>query len=123
MTHKHHHVSGGLSELVIDIRWESIRFSLPFSKMTGTVSDLYWVRSRPMDYRPWISPQLYAPPTFAMYKENRDPAVEAVLRYVARGKERTRRRQGPDGPSRRRREAVKPLHAGVIQALLFLHAS
>jgi hypothetical protein len=47
---------------------ESIHLSLP-----------YWVRSWPMDYRPWISPQLYAPPTFAVYKENRDPAFEAVL--------------------------------------------
>jgi hypothetical protein len=37
-----------------------------------------------MDYRPWISPQLYAPPTFAAYKENRDPALEAVLAEAKR---------------------------------------
>ena len=60
---------------------ESIPFALPYSKMTGTVSDLYWVRSWPMDYRPWIAPQLYAPPTFALFKENRDPALEAILAY------------------------------------------
>lgn len=60
---------------------ESVRFNLPYSKMTGTISDLHWVRSWPMDYRTWIAPRLYAPPSFAFYKENRDPALEAILAY------------------------------------------
>lgn len=60
---------------------ESIRFSLPYSKMEGTISDLLWQRSWPMDYRTWIAPQLYAPPTFALYRANRDPALEAILSY------------------------------------------
>jgi hypothetical protein len=61
---------------------ESIPITLPYSKMTGSISDLYWQRSWPMDYRPWIAPLLYAPPTFAFYKANRDPALEAILAYV-----------------------------------------
>jgi hypothetical protein len=32
-----------------------------------------------MDYRPWIAPDLYAPPTFEAYSQNRDPAMEAIL--------------------------------------------
>ncbi|MBI3407315.1 MAG: hypothetical protein HY040_03030 [Planctomycetes bacterium] len=60
---------------------ESIRFDLPYSKMTGTISDLLWQRSWPMDYRTWIAPQLYAPPTFALLRANRDPAMEAILAY------------------------------------------
>lgn len=60
---------------------ESIRFSLPYSKMTGTISDLYWQRSWPMDERQWIAPDLPAPPTFAMLKQNLDPAMEAIRAY------------------------------------------
>ncbi|MCI0378064.1 MAG: hypothetical protein L0215_10680 [Gemmataceae bacterium] len=59
---------------------ETVRLTLPYSKMTGSISDLYWGRSWPMDYRTWIAPQLYAPPSFALYKANRDPALEAVLK-------------------------------------------
>jgi hypothetical protein len=32
-----------------------------------------------MDHRSWIAPQLYAPPTFASFSQNRDPALAAVL--------------------------------------------
>lgn len=58
---------------------ESIPFELPYSKLKGTISDLYWQSAWPMDHRTWIAPRLYAPPTFAAYAENRDPALEAVL--------------------------------------------
>jgi len=58
---------------------ESIPFTLPYSGMRGTISDLYWQRSWPMDDRIWIAPELPAPPTFAAYKEGRDPALEAIL--------------------------------------------
>ena len=61
---------------------ETVRFTLPYSKMTGSISDLYWQSSWPMDYRTWIAPQLYAPPTFAAYKAGRDPALEAILHYT-----------------------------------------
>lgn len=58
---------------------ESIPLELPYSKITGTISDLYWQSAWAMDYRTWIAPRLYAPPTFAAYAANRDPALEAIL--------------------------------------------
>jgi hypothetical protein len=58
---------------------ESIPFTLPYSKLKGTISDLYWQSAWAMDYRTWIAPQLYAPPTFAAYAANRDPALDAIL--------------------------------------------
>jgi hypothetical protein len=61
---------------------ESIPFQLPFSKMLVNVADLYWQTSWPMDYRPWIAPDIYAPPTFAAYCQNRDPAMDAILASV-----------------------------------------
>ena len=60
---------------------ESIPFVLPYSKLTGTISDLYWQSAWAMDYRTWIAPDLYTPPTFAAYAANRDPALEAILTY------------------------------------------
>jgi len=60
---------------------ESVSFSLPYSKMQGSISDLYWQSSVAMDYRIWIAPLLYAPPNFAMYRNNRDSALEAILSY------------------------------------------
>ncbi len=61
---------------------ESIIINLPYSKMSGSISDLYWQNSVAMDYRVWISPQLYAPPTFDSYRANRDPAMEAINAYL-----------------------------------------
>jgi hypothetical protein len=58
---------------------ESIPFALPYSKLAGTISDLFWQSAWPMDHRTWIAPRLYTPPTFAAYAENRDPALEAIL--------------------------------------------
>lgn len=62
---------------------ETIQFTLPYSKMTGSISDLYWQRSWPMDNRNWIAPDLPAPPTFAALMKNVDPAMEAVRGYLA----------------------------------------
>jgi tetratricopeptide (TPR) repeat protein len=58
---------------------ETVPFQLPHSKAMVNVADLYWQTSWPMDHRPWIAPELYAPPTFEAYSQNRDPAMEAVL--------------------------------------------
>jgi hypothetical protein len=58
---------------------ETIEFQLPYSGTYANVSDLLWQSGWPMDYRPWVPPQVYTPPTFAMYRENRDPALEAIL--------------------------------------------
>ncbi len=61
---------------------ETIRFDLPYSKITGSISDLYWQSSVAMDYRTWIAPELYAPPSFELFKANRDPAMEAITSYL-----------------------------------------
>src|SRR5262245_25684514 len=60
---------------------QDVGLTLPYSGMRGSVSDLYWQNSRAMDYRVWIAPELYAPPSFALYRANRDPAMEAILSY------------------------------------------
>jgi len=64
---------------------ETIRVSLPHSKMTGSISDLYWQRSWPMDNRQWIAPDLPAPPTFEALVKNVDPALEAVRAHRRKG--------------------------------------
>jgi tetratricopeptide (TPR) repeat protein len=58
---------------------ETIPFILPYSKVLANVGDLYWQTSWPMDHRPWIAPELYAPPSFEAYRQNRDPAMEAIV--------------------------------------------
>lgn len=61
---------------------ETIRLTLPYTKASCSISDLYWQRSWPMDHRIWLAPQLPAPPIFALYKDNRDPAMEAIAAYL-----------------------------------------
>jgi tetratricopeptide (TPR) repeat protein len=61
---------------------ETDPFALPYSKLQVNVSDLYWETSWPMDERAWIAPELYTPPTFAAYRDNRDPALEAILAVI-----------------------------------------
>jgi tetratricopeptide (TPR) repeat protein len=58
---------------------EEAIFTLPYSKLFANVSDLYWQSSWPSDYRTWIAPQIYLPPTFEAYRANRDPVMEAIL--------------------------------------------
>jgi Tetratricopeptide repeat len=58
---------------------ETMQFELPYSKTIANVSDVYWQTSWPIDQRPWIPPEIYAPPTFAAYRQNRDVAMEAIL--------------------------------------------
>ena len=60
---------------------EETPFTLPYSKIVANVSDLYWESSWPQDHRKWIAPQIYLPPTFASYRANRDPALEAILAF------------------------------------------
>ncbi len=55
--------------------------TLPYSKIVANVSDLFWQTTWPQDNRTWIAPQIYVPPTFAAYRANRDPALEAILNY------------------------------------------
>jgi len=58
---------------------ESNNFYLPNSRVTLSVSDLYWQTSWPFDRRKWIAPSVYLPPTLAMRRARRDTALEAVL--------------------------------------------
>lgn len=60
---------------------EEDEVTLPFSKIGINVSDLYWENSYPHDKRIWIAPQIYIPPTFAAFRANRDPVMEAILAY------------------------------------------
>ena len=60
---------------------ESIGFELRYSKMTGTISDLYWQNSVAMDHRIWISPEIYVPYTFASYSKQNDPVIDAIMAY------------------------------------------
>jgi hypothetical protein len=58
---------------------EQIGFELPYSKMRANVADLFWQTSWPMDHRTWTAPDIYAPPAFAAYRRNQDPALDAIL--------------------------------------------
>ncbi|MGB3327927.1 MAG: tetratricopeptide repeat protein [Thermomicrobiales bacterium] len=68
---------------------ETSAFDLPWSRTSMNISDLHWSSTWPGDERIWLPPTLYAPPTFAAYRENRDPAMEAILgwdeQFPARG--------------------------------------
>ncbi|MEA2173175.1 MAG: hypothetical protein QOD00_767 [Blastocatellia bacterium] len=70
-----------LSTLNSNFVGEETVFTLPYSKILANVSDLYWQSSWPSDHRTWIAPQIYTPPSFEMYRQNRDPAMEAIMAY------------------------------------------
>jgi hypothetical protein len=61
---------------------ETSHFELPYSKTIMNISDLHWVGTWPGDERIWLPPTLYAPPTFAACRENRDPALEAIIAWT-----------------------------------------
>jgi hypothetical protein len=58
---------------------ESNNFFLPYSRVTLSVSDVYWQNSWPFDQRKWIAPSVFLPPTAAMRIARRDAALEAIL--------------------------------------------
>jgi tetratricopeptide (TPR) repeat protein len=68
---------------------ETCPLFLPYSKMAATISDLYWQNSVAMDYRTWIAPELYTPPTFAAYRAKRDTALEAILGFSVKKEDGT----------------------------------
>ncbi len=49
--------------------------------MQASISELYWQNSVATDYRTWIGPEIYTPPTFAAYRTKQDTALEAILAY------------------------------------------
>ena len=55
--------------------------TLPNSNIQVFVSTLYWQESDPRDKRPWIAPQVSTELTSEDFRNNVDPAMEAVLKY------------------------------------------
>ena len=53
----------------------------PVSKLPYLISTLRWQDSTPFDARPWILPDLPAPPRYADYRAGRDAALEAALAH------------------------------------------
>jgi hypothetical protein len=54
--------------------------SLPYSKMSVSISNLAWQTAAANDDRPWIAPKIRTPMSFALWKQGRDESVEAILR-------------------------------------------
>ena len=54
---------------------------LPWSGMRLSVSTLFWQNSYSKDRRIWIPADIPAEMTVAAFRENRDPAMEAILAY------------------------------------------
>ncbi len=61
---------------------DSYRITLPKSGVTVRVSTLYWQLSDPRDRRPWTPPEVATDLSFADYRANRDPALEAALAWA-----------------------------------------
>jgi tetratricopeptide (TPR) repeat protein len=53
--------------------------TLPYSKLSASVADVYWESSWPQDFRKWIAPQIFVEPTFEAYRSNHDAAMDAIL--------------------------------------------
>lgn len=61
---------------------ETTENCLPHSGITFSVSSLYWQSSLPYDERAWIDPHLPAEMRSSDYRNNVDPALDAVIHYV-----------------------------------------
>jgi hypothetical protein len=61
---------------------ETTENCLPHSGISFSVSSLYWQSSLPYDQRLWIEPHLPAEMTSDDYRNNVDPALDAVISYV-----------------------------------------
>jgi hypothetical protein len=58
---------------------EESALTLPYSRVRGNVSDLFWETSWPHDQRIWLAPQIYVAPTFKDFSAGRDAALEAIM--------------------------------------------
>jgi len=71
---------------------EPERFNLPNSQLEVQVSTLWWQDLDPRDTRAATEPDILAELTSEDYRENRDPALDAIFQYVERPNESTERR-------------------------------
>jgi hypothetical protein len=62
---------------------DSRKSVLPNSGITVRASTYYWQDWHPMDKREATMPQISAPLTFDAYRNNIDPALEAIERVAA----------------------------------------
>src|SRR5262249_10164775 len=74
---------------------DSRKIVLPHSGITVRVSSLWW-QGDERDRRPWTAPQVAADLTFADYRANVDPALEAALRYAPEPPLEARLREAAD---------------------------
>ncbi|MBS1516119.1 MAG: tetratricopeptide repeat protein [Bacteroidetes bacterium] len=55
---------------------------LPYSGFRVSASSLYWQKAFSNDKRKWVFPNIYTPLSFSDYKNNIDPAMNAVYDYL-----------------------------------------
>ncbi len=62
---------------------ETVKITLPYSRIAVSISDLFHQTSWPNDHRIWIAPTIYTLLTFEAYATHRDPALEAIESFSA----------------------------------------
>lgn len=58
---------------------EEFEFTLPYSHLTGNVSDREHHYANAVDFRVWIAPTLYAEPSYEDFIKGKDPVWEGIL--------------------------------------------
>ena len=61
---------------------DQYNFTLPYSRLTGSLSSSTWALTGPRDTRLWIAPDVPVALTADDYFKNRDPVLETVLRMI-----------------------------------------
>lgn len=56
---------------------------LPNTGIKVSASSMYWQKSVSSDKRKWVFPEVYTPLSFSDYKNNIDPAMNAVYDYIS----------------------------------------
>lgn len=61
---------------------DPVTVTLPNSKLPVRISTLLWQDAGPRDKRKWTAPEIFTDITFNDYRNNIDPALQAVLNYT-----------------------------------------
>jgi tetratricopeptide (TPR) repeat protein len=61
---------------------ETTLVQMPYSQRWVSISSRYHQNGRSDDRRLWIAPAIPAPPSYALEREGRDPALEAIAREI-----------------------------------------